>query len=62
MNLQLDHNSPSRREERRNLWSDNRIWWMNCLAIERYWFYAGHDLQIARGRRDAMLSALLENW
>lgn len=62
MNLQLDHKSAHTREERKSLWTDNRIWWVNCLAIERYWFYAGQDLAVARGRRDAMLSALVENW
>lgn len=62
MNLQLDHNTARVREERKNLWSDNRVWWVNCLAIERYWFYAGNDLTVARGRRDAMLTSLIENW
>jgi hypothetical protein len=62
MNLQLDANVVRSNEERKNLWRDNRVWWVNCLAIERYWFYAGTDLQVARGRRDAMLSALVENW
>lgn len=62
MNLQLDHKTSRHREERRSLWNDNRMWWVNCLAIERYWFYAGTDLQIARGRRDAMLNAIVENW
>jgi hypothetical protein len=61
MNLQLDHAAVSPREERKRLWNDNLVWWVNCLAIERYWFYAGRDLEIARGRRDAMLNALLEN-
>jgi hypothetical protein len=62
MNLQLDHSKTSSREENRSLWNDNRLWWVNCLAIERYWFYAGVDLQIARGRRDALLSELLATW
>jgi hypothetical protein len=35
---------------------------VNCLAIERYWCYAGKDLQTARGRRDAMLAAIVESW
>lgn len=62
MNLQLDSNVARRNEERRNLWNDNRVWWINCLAIERYWFYAGKDLDVARGRRDQMLTAIVENW
>jgi hypothetical protein len=62
MNLQLDHDSPRDRAERRSLWSDNRVWWINCLAIERFWFYAGSDLHAARARRDAMLTELIENW
>lgn len=62
MNLQLDSQVVRSTEERRHLWSDNRLWWVNCLAIERYWLYAGQDLQLARGRRDAMLSALLQSW
>jgi hypothetical protein len=62
MNLQLDHNAAAIGHERRNLLSDNRVWWVNCLAIERYWFYAGKDLDLARGRRDQMLTALVENW
>jgi hypothetical protein len=62
MNLQLDSPRGSHSEERRNLWNDNRVWWVNCLAIERYWLYAGQDLQTARGRRDAMLAAIVESW
>lgn len=62
MNLQLDHNIARRNAEHRNMWSDNRMWWVNCLAIERYWFYAGADLQVARARRDALLTSLIENW
>ena len=61
MNLQLDHNTSGMRQERKNLWRDNRVWWVNSLAIERYWFYAGHDLQVARGRRDQLLTSLVEN-
>jgi hypothetical protein len=62
MNLQLDSHHGRHSEERRNLWNDNRLWWVNCLAIERYWCYAGKDLQTARGRRDAMLAAIVESW
>lgn len=62
MNLLLDSNAVGSREERRDLWRDARVWWVNCLAIERYWFYAGADLDVARDRRDAMLSALIRNW
>ena len=62
MNLHLDHNTGRTREETKNLWRDNRVWWVNCLAIEPFWFYAGHDLQIARGRRDQLLTALVEDW
>ena len=62
MNLQLDHNIARSHAEHRNMWSDNRMWWVNCLAIERYWFYAGADLQVARARRDALLTSLIENW
>jgi hypothetical protein len=35
---------------------------MNCLAIERYWFYAGNDAHLARSRRDAMLAQLIQDW
>ena len=62
MNLQLDRKTAPVAEQPRNLWSDTRVWWINCLAIERYWFYAGTDLELARGRRDAMLSAIIERW
>ena len=62
MNLHLDHNTVRHPEERRNLWSKNGVWWVNCLAIERFWFYGGQDLVVARGRRDALLSALDQGW
>lgn len=62
MNLQLDPETRRDRTEHRNLWSDNRLWWINCLAIERYWAYAGHDLHAARARRDALLAELIESW
>ena len=62
MNLQLDHNPARVPDERKSLWRDNRVWWVNCLGIERQWFYAGADLQAARGRRDAWLAALVQNW
>lgn len=61
MNLQLDADATRLQEVHRNLWNDNRIWWVNCLALERFWLYAGRDLQVARGRRDAVLTALLES-
>ena len=62
MNLQVHHNIARDTAEHRNMWSDNRMWWVNCLAIERYWFYAGTDLQLARARRDALLTSLIEHW
>ena len=61
MNLQLDATATRRHEAHHNLWADNRVWWVNCLAVERFWIYGGADLQVARGRRDAMLSSLLLN-
>ena len=61
MNLQLDHVSPQTKLEHRNHWNDNRMWWVNCLAVERFWFYAGRDLQVARARRDALLTSLVES-
>lgn len=61
MNLQLDNAKAPVRAEHRNLWSDTRMWWANCLAIERFWFYAGDDLRVARQRRDALLAALVES-
>jgi hypothetical protein len=60
MNAMLDYNPARNSDERRSLWRDNRIWWVNCLAVERFWFYAGRDLEVARGRRDAMLASLLQ--
>jgi hypothetical protein len=62
MNLQLDHSVATSTDKRTKFWADNRVWWVNCLAIERYWFYAGNDARVARGRRDAMLAELIENW
>jgi hypothetical protein len=62
MNLQLDSHAVGKNDERKNLWCDNRVWWVNCLAIERFWFYAGAELEVARDRRDAMLSALVNSW
>ena len=61
MKLQLDTNTTCFHEGHRNFWSDNRIWWVNCLALERYWPYGDQDLQVARGRRDAILTALLDH-
>jgi hypothetical protein len=60
MNLQLDNKIVRRDESRRNLWSDNRVWWANCLALERYWSYGGTDLLVARSRRDAILKSIVE--
>jgi hypothetical protein len=57
-NLALSH----RHEAPRNLWHDNRAWWLNCMGLERYWLYAGHDLQVARGRRDALLARMVESF
>ena len=61
MKLHIDHTMSHRHEAPRNLWNDSRAWWMNCLGLERYWFYAGQDLQVARGRRDAMLARMVES-
>jgi hypothetical protein len=62
MNLQLDHGRARHTETHKSLWRDNRIWWINCLAIERFWFYGGQDLEAARGRRDALLTSIVEHW
>lgn len=62
MNLHIDHDSRRDKTDYRSLWGDNRLWWINCLAIERYWPYAGPDLHAARARRDAVLSELIEHW
>ena len=62
MKLHTDHAPSHRHEAPRNLWNDNRAWWVNCLGLERYWFYAGDDLQVARGRRDAILARLVESF
>ena len=62
MNLQLDRNQVPNTEVPKKLWRDNGMWWVNCLAIERFWYYAGNDLNVARGRRDAMLISLVESW
>jgi hypothetical protein len=61
MNLQLDNRRQRNLAEHRNHWSDNRMWWINCLAVERFWFYGGADLQAARARRDTILASVLEN-
>jgi hypothetical protein len=61
MNLRIDTTSAPVKAEHRNLWNDNRMWWVNCLAIERFWFYAGADLHLARARRDALLASLVES-
>lgn len=61
MKLHADHTMSQRHEAPRNLWNDNRAWWVNCLGLERYWFYGGHDLLVARGRRDAILAAMVES-
>lgn len=60
MNLHLNPNVPLRGDERRTLWDDNLAWWVNCLAIERFWLYEGSELLRARDRRDALLSAMIE--
>ncbi len=61
MKLHADHTMSQRHEAPKNLWNDNRVWWVNCLGLERFWFYGGYDLQVARGRRDAILAAMVES-
>jgi hypothetical protein len=61
MKLHSTDTMSHRYEAPRNLWNDNRAWWVNCLGLERYWFYGGEDLQVARGRRDALLAKLIES-
>jgi hypothetical protein len=61
MKLHANHTISHRDEAPRNLWNDSRAWWVNCLGLERYWFYGGQDLHVARGRRDAMLARMVES-
>jgi hypothetical protein len=61
MKLHSNDTMSHRYEAPRNLWNDNRAWWVNCLGLERYWFYGGEDLRVARGRRDALLAKLIES-
>ena len=46
------------------LWNDNRVWWVNCVAVECAWspHAAQSELPILRQRRDAMLDAFINSW
>jgi hypothetical protein len=46
------------------LWNDNRVWWVNCVAVECAWspFASQSELPILRQRRDALLGAFINNW
>jgi hypothetical protein len=50
--------------ESRPLWNDNRVWWVNCVALEAAWLprAAQFEIPVLRSRRDAMLAALAEAW
>jgi len=46
------------------LWNDNRVWWVNCVALECAWTPNSGDseLRMLRQRRDALLEAFINNW
>ena len=46
------------------MWNDNRVWWVNCVAVESAWSpdVAASELPILRRRRDAMLDAFVNSW
>ena len=56
--------SESSTSEARPLWSDNRVWWVNCVAVECAWapHAAAFELPVLRQRRDALLDAFINNW
>ena len=63
MNLLLDRNSAHANSESRRLWDDQRVWVVNCLAVEAGWL-AMPQQERAEARRgcDRMLAVLLEAW
>jgi hypothetical protein len=63
MNLHLDRKTQQLSAESRRLWSDVRVWVVNCLAVEATWAAASNDERAqARRGRDQMLAAILETW
>ena len=64
MNLHLDPNASRLNTENRRLWQDDRVWWVNCVAIEAAWLpkIAREQIPDARRACDQMLAALAAAW
>jgi hypothetical protein len=63
MNLHGDRKTQQLSAESRRLWDDERVWVVNCLAVEAAWA-AVPEKQRAEARRglDRMLAAFIETW
>jgi hypothetical protein len=63
MTVHVDHKTAQLSAESRRLWNDERVWVVNCLAVEAA--FAGatrvQRAQAERGR-DQMLAAFIEMW
>jgi hypothetical protein len=63
MNLHVDRHTEQLSAETRRLWSDARVWLVNCLAVESAWTTAStQERAQARRGRDQLLTAILSSY
>ena len=63
MDLHVDRQTEQLSAETRRLWSDVRVWLLNCIALEAAWTTAtAQDRAHAQRGRDQMLAAILETY
>jgi hypothetical protein len=63
MSLHADRKTAQHGEESRRLWDDQRVWFVNCVAIEAAWAAVpAAERAAARRGCDQMLAALVAAW
>ena len=63
MNLHVDHKTAQLSAETRRLWNDERVWVVNCLAVEAAFADATRaERSLAERGRDQILAAFIEAW
>jgi hypothetical protein len=63
MNLHADRKTMQLSAETRRLWDDERVWVVNCIAVEATLNgMTTEEKARARRGRDRMLAAFLEAW
>ncbi len=63
MNLNVDRKTPELNAESRRVWDDQRVWFVNCVAVEAAWAAMPQQERAAVRRGcDQILAAFIAAW